>query len=158
MRAVLVLVLMLLAPGCQYDPHAHLLTTVRPEPSEVVGRYTLVKQTVTAGDLAAMNGRLCVVELRADGTFSAANVPPFTFGSADASLTTLVSASGAWRVESVGSVDDGWSAKNHWGVHLDSGTVRLQSAGLTGRKAPYGLIFTVGDPDSGQAMFLERIK
>lgn len=71
MRAVLVLALMLLAPGCQYDPHAHLLTTVRPEPSEVVGRYTLVKQTVIAGDLAAMNGRLCVVELRADGAFFA---------------------------------------------------------------------------------------
>ena len=95
MRVVPILALMLLAPGRRYDPHALLYTTVRPELAEVVGRYTLVKQTVTAGDLAAMNGRLCVVELRPDGTYSASNVPPYTFGSPDASLTTLVSASGA---------------------------------------------------------------
>jgi len=159
MRIILILALMLLAPGCQYDPYAHLLTTVRPEPSEVVGRYTLVKQTVTAGDLAAMSDRLCVVELRADGTFSASDVPQYAPGLPGASfLSTLVSAPGSWHVESVGSVDDGWSAKNIWGVHLDSGSVRLQSAGLTGQKAPYGMIFTLGDPDSGQAMFLQRIK
>jgi hypothetical protein len=158
MRAVLVLALMLLAAGCQHDPYAHLLTTVRPEPSEVVGRYTLVKQTVTAGDLAALDGRLCVVDLRADGTFSADRVPTVVDVPADNVFNTLVSVHGSWRVDSVGSVDNGWSAKTHWGIYLDSGTAMLVPAGLTGQKAPYGLIFTFGDPDGGKAMFLERIK
>jgi len=160
MRIVLLLALTLLVSGCQYDPHAHLYTMARPQTADVVGRYALVSQTVTTDGISALDGKLSVVELRTDGTFSASNVPPYPlFGSPDAGvLKSLVSAAGSWRVGKVGSVDDGGSLKTHWGIYPESGTVRLQSAGLTGQKAPFGLVFTVGDPDSGHAMFLERTK
>ena len=34
----------------------------------------------------------------------------------------------------------------------------MQPVGLTGKKPPFGLIFTLGDPDSGDAMMLARVK
>lgn len=82
----------------------------------------LTRQTLTPDGLAALQGKRCTIELRADGTFTATNVPP-------------------WK---------------HWGVYLESDAVDLDPPGLTGRKPPYGLIYTLGDPDSGDAMIFER--
>lgn len=44
------------------------------------------------------------------------------------------------------------------GVSLKSDDADLDSSGLTGRKPPYGLIYTLGDPDSGKAMIFERTR
>ncbi|HZO86063.1 MAG TPA: hypothetical protein VFC26_12665, partial [Verrucomicrobiae bacterium] len=72
---------------------------------------------------------------------------------------TLISGSGTWRIDSVGSVDDGRKPlKTHWGVYLDSSATKFDAVGLTGPKPPYGLICTLGDPDSGEALILERKK
>jgi hypothetical protein len=76
MRASLILLLVLVLAGCQYDPHAHLYTTDKPETTNVVGSYVLASQSLTPGGLAALHGKTCSVELRADGTFIASNVPP----------------------------------------------------------------------------------
>lgn len=158
MRVLTFLSLLLLIQGCQYDPYAHLFTTEKPEPADVVGRYVLTDQTVVAGGLSTMNEKSCVVELQADGTFTAANVPPWELGSPPASLLSkLLSGSGTWRIDSVGSVDDGWGPlKTHWGVYLDSRDAKMMPVGLTGQAPPYGLIFTLGDPDSGTVMILAK--
>jgi hypothetical protein len=94
--------------------------------------------------------------LRADGTFEATNVPPrdVKFPGPDF-LSTLVDGSGTWRVDVIGAVDDGWRTKKVWGVYLESSTARMAPAHLVGQRPPYGLIFSVGDPDSGEAMVLE---
>jgi len=155
----LAFILLPLIVGCQYDPYAHLFTTEKPQSADVVGRYSLTKQTVVAGGLSAMKGQSCCVELRADGTFTAANVPPWDGDSPGTTFfDELRSGTGTWRIDNVGSVDDGHGPlKTHWGIHLDVDShVRLRSAGLTGKKPPYGLIFTLGDPDSGMVMILER--
>jgi hypothetical protein len=159
MRTVFFLALMLLIQGCQYDPHAQLYTTDKPQESDVVGRYTLTSQSVTRDGLAVMHGRPCVIELRVDGTFSATNVPPLLLNSPDTNFfSTLISGSGTWRLASVGSVGDGsGSVKTHWGVNLDS-VANFQPVGLSGAKPPYGLIYTLGDPDEGLALILEKTK
>jgi hypothetical protein len=120
----------------------------------------LKNQTVTSGGLSAMQWRMCEVQLAADGTFTATNVPPFVFAAPPiSSLTALVSGSGTWQLGGVGGVDNGWGKhKTHWGVHLKSQGARLESLGFSGDKPPYGLIFTIGDPDSGTVMILERLK
>ena len=160
MRTLLCLVAMALLQGCQYDPYAHTLTTEKPQTNAVVGRYVLKDQTVVSGGLTAMQGRPCVVELAADGTFTATNVPPLVFGAPPiSSLSSLVSGAGTWQIDSVGSVGNGsGKLKTHWGVHLESQAPQMQSPGFTGDKPPYGLIFTIGDPDSGTVMVLERVK
>ncbi len=158
MRIPPLLALLLLTASCQYDPHAHLYTTKKPQPADVVGRYVLTDQTVVAGGVSALQGKPCVIDLRADGTFTATNVPPWETDSPGTDFfNTLLSGSGTWRIDSVGSVDDGGRPlKTHWGVYLDSQTVKMEPVGLTGQKPQYGLIFTLGDPDSGDAMILER--
>lgn len=160
MRTLLCLVAIALLQGCQYDPYAHTFTTEKPQTNAVVGRYVLKDQTVVGGGLSAMQGRPCVVELAADGTFVATNVPPFVFGAPPmTSLSSLVSGRGTWQLDSVGGVDNGaGKIKTHWGAHLDSQSPQIQSPGFTGDKPPYGLIFTIGDPDSGTVMILEGAK
>jgi len=154
------LTLLLLAQGCQYDPHANPYTTEKPQPRDVVGRYTLISQTATRDGLAALQGKPCVIDLRADGTFIATNVPPWELGSPGTNFFgALLTGSGTWRIDSVGSIDDGSRPmKTHWGVYLDCQAAKMKPVGLTGKKPPFGLIFTLGDPDSGDAMILERAK
>jgi len=160
MRTPLCLVVMALLQGCQYDPYANTFTTEKPQTNAIVGRYMLKDQTVVSGGLSAMQGRPSFVELAADGTFVATNVPPFVFGARPiTSLSSLVSGRGAWQLDSVGGVENGTGKiKTHWGVHLGSQSPQIQSPGFTGDKPPYGLIFTIGDPDSGTVMILERAK
>jgi len=150
--------LFLVLNGCQYDPYAHLYTTDKPETTNVVGSYVLTSQTLIPGGLTALRGRTGSIELRADGTFIATNVPPRQDGFPPTNfLDPLISGSGTWRIGSVGSVDDGRRPlKTHWGVYLDSPAAKLASVGLTSPKPPYGLIYTLGDPDSGEALILER--
>lgn len=156
------LCLQLLVPlyGCMDDPYAPLCTTEKPQASRVVGRYTLKEQTITSGGVSALQGRLCVVDLAADGTFTATNIPPLiTEGPPIRSLKSLVSGSGTWRLDQVGSVDNGSGQfKTHWGVRLDSPTARLQAPGLMGNQPPYGLIFSIGDPDTLTVMVFEQGK
>jgi hypothetical protein len=158
MRVLLFLSLLASLPGCQYDPYAHLFTTDKPKASDVVGRYTLTEQTVTADGLDALQGKPCFVKLRADGTFTAANIPPFEVDWADKTLFgKLVSGSGTWTIDGAGSVDNGWGTlKTHWGVRLFSKDAEMHTAGLIGGTPPYGLIFTLGDPDTGTVMILKK--
>ncbi len=160
MRASLFVTILLVVTGCQYDPHAHLYTTDKPETTNVVGSYVLTSQTLTSGGLAALRGMACSIELRADGTFIATNVPPWQDGFPPTNFfDTLISGSGTWRIDSVGSVDDGRKPlKTHWGVYLDSPTTKFGAPGLSSSKPPYGLIYTLGDPDSGEALILEHKK
>jgi len=154
------MVALLACESCQYDPHAHLYTTRKPSPQDLVGLYKLKRQTVTGDGLSALGGKLPVVELFADGSFTATNVSPRgpkTSVRDQDFWGTLLNASGHWRVGSVGGIDNGVGREEtHWGVYLDSVAAPVDAAGLTGTKPPYGLIFTLGDPDSGTAMFLER--
>lgn len=158
MRRAAFLSFAVMCAGCQFDPYAHLYTTVRPAPVNVVGKYRLTRQTVTPDGLAALKGKPCVVDLREDGTFDASNVPPpMVSGNTPDFFSRLVSVSGTWRLDGVGSVGSGGrSSQGRWGVAFDADPTKVMSAGLTGEQPPYGLIFTLGDPDSGDVLILEK--
>jgi hypothetical protein len=149
-----------LMQSCQFDPYTDFYTTAKPVREDLVGRYRLTSQTVTADGLSAFEERPCEVELRNDGSFTATNVPEWKHDSAgDDFFAQLRGDSGTWSVDSVGSIANGdQPPKTHWGIILDSKSEERAPFGLTGSKPPFGLIFTVGDPDSGRALFFEKIE
>ena len=155
--AQLVIACVILA-GCQRDPFSDQYTTSRPREEEVIGQYTFSRDTVTWGKSAAIKS--CRLELSADGTFVATNLPRAEFpGRGSDYLGDVVNASGKWRIDSVGGGED-WRGRilTHWGLYFDatSANLNIQRAGFTGHKPPYGLIFSFDDPDRGMAVFLRK--
>lgn len=139
--------------ACQYDPHAGRYTTQEPKDADLVGSYVLEKFFLPAQ--AGSNAPEIRVELRADGTFAAKNVPPWEFDYPEARFFSwLISGEGKWEKGKVGGRSDG---KDLWGIYLRAAGDRFSPAGLTGNEPPYGLIFTLGDPDSGYALLLKRV-
>jgi hypothetical protein len=130
-------------------------TTKKPDAAEVVGRYTLTSQTVSTGGLSVLQGRTCSIELRRNGTFSATNAPPDVLGSPGMDFfSTLLTVSGTWRIDVVAH---GASCETtFWGICFDSAPANVHPACLIGRESPFGLVFTLGDPDNGQSMILRR--
>jgi hypothetical protein len=144
-----------LAISCQYDPHANLLTTSEPREEDVVGTYVLDRYDLP--DSLTPKKPDTRVELRADGTFTAINVPPWKLGDPDvAFVSSFHSGEGKWDKSIMGTLDPG--SKKIWGIYLRTGDSQFHPADFTGDKPPYGLIFTFGDPDSGNAILLKRTK
>ena len=124
-----------------FDPH---FVTERPLATDVVGHYALTSQTVTSGGLAVLEGERCDVELRSDGTFTATNLPPDKLGSPGANFfNTLVSGSGRWRLD---VVSHGFSSEPHWGVILDSPTVKIHPMHLRRTEASLSFVSDFGRP------------
>lgn len=141
-----------LLSACQYDPHSHLYTTEEPKDADLAGTYTLEKFFLPTE--AGTNAPAITVELRTDGTFVAKNVPRWQHDEPAAGFfATLISGEGRWKKGKVGGRSDG---KDLWGVYLHAPDDRFLPAGLTGDKAPYGLIFGLGDPDGGYALLLKK--
>lgn len=139
--------------GCQYDPHAHLLTTEEPNNNDIVGTYVLDSYYLPNGSNIENCG--IKVEIHANGTFSATNIPPWELGTPDANfLSSLISGTGKWEKSVMGTLDPG--ARKIWGIYLRADSNRFLPADFTGDKFPYGLIFTLGDPDSGYAILLKK--
>lgn len=146
LQAVVFVLSVACVAGCQYDQHAHRYTTAKPLQRELVGTYVLESETILQSDPAELNGQRCMVELNADGTFTAVNAPPSRPDSGPGFFARLRSGSGKWRVDPVGTVDSGSQSNTVWGVYLDS-SAELGPAHIAGQSPPYGLIFLVGDPD-----------
>lgn len=114
--------------SCQYDPHAHLLTTSKPSPSEVVGIYILDQSFLPS---ALTKTPQITIELRADGTFTAQNIPSDGSDIPDENfLNTLVSSTGKWVIDEMGTRDDKYKI---WGVYLQSEKQKVQSPEFTGK-------------------------
>ncbi len=120
MRIALLLLFLILV-GCQYDPHAHLLTTAKPLRKDVIGVY-VVDRFDLPPELAGKSEEI-VVELRADGSFSATNVPPWRLDLPKTGFSdTLISGTGQWEIAKMGQLDPG--AHTIWGVYLRNGPKR----------------------------------
>lgn len=146
--------LCLFITGCQYDPFAGDLTTKMPAVKDVWGTYEFERQTVCEGNVLPV-GKQASIVLKRDGTFRATNVPDITDRRA-CGENKLITASGQWTIETVGSVDNGWGdPKSAWGLVL-TGITGNVSIGFMGDEPPYKLIFTYGDPDEGAVMIFSR--
>lgn len=153
MRALLLILASFTLAGCQYDPHANLYTTTEPKREDVVGTYVL--DAFHLPPEVGSTRPAVTVELHADGTFAATNVPPWQLGTPGTKFfTSLVSGTGKWEMDTLGTL--GPDQKSIWGVYLRTPDNRFHPANFTGDKPPYGLIFTLGDPDSGHAVILRR--
>ena len=131
--------------GCQYDPFAGDLTTQKPALKDVLGTYEFERQTVCDGNVLPAGGQASIV-LDRDGAFRAKNVPDLTDRRACGG-NKLITGSGWWTIETVGSVDNGWGhPKTAWGLMV-TGIRGYLSIGFMGDEPPYKLIFTYGDPD-----------
>ena len=149
----LFIILLLALNSCQFDPHAQLLTTNEPAREDVIGTYVvdriLLPKNLIVGNLNT------TVELHADGTFTAINVPPpIDFLPKSDFNSVLIQSTGKWEIGKTGTQDPG--ARPIWGVYLRDQSIKLLSANFTGEKMPYGLLFQIGDPDSGYAIVLKK--
>lgn len=157
---VVSLSVLFLLPGCQYDPHAHLLTTKEPLFEDIVGTYSLDRFDL-ANNIPIKNLEV-KVELCSDGTFTATNIPPSSIYIPDSSFFSgLLSGKGRWQKAEVGVLDPG--SKKIWGINFQAADAafrtddnQFHSAELAGDKSPYGLIFELGDPDQGYAVLLKK--
>lgn len=153
MRIIVITLVSLVLVGCQYDPHGNLYTTTEPKNEDLVGTYVLDRYDLPYDIAVARN--VVEVELRADGTFTATNIPPWKMDEPDKSFfPSLVSGTGKWEKDTLGTLYPG--SKRIWGVYLRTPDNRFHPADFTGDRPPYGLIFTLGDPDSGYAVILKR--
>jgi hypothetical protein len=121
----------------------------------VIGVYQFKEQTISQASIDKL-GQKATIVLNSDGSYQANNIPN-VFGGANAESHKYISATGKWKIEIIGSVDNGWGhPKSHWGVTLTSIDQSLTSIGLMGDKTPYKLIVTFDDPDSGEVMIFQK--
>jgi hypothetical protein len=136
---------------CQFDPYGFIVSTTEPNATDVVGTYVLTKQTLISDGLDFLQGEQTKITVFSDGTFKASDFPIWEESDVtEYKLNQLVSVSGKWSIEIVGGVSFGGNdVRSVWGLAF---TGTIPSASFTGKKSPFGLLFTYGDPDSGKVM------
>lgn len=119
----------------------------------MVGTYVKDKCFIPTG--CGAEPEEMIVELRRDGSFTATNVPPWRPDQPQADFYySFVSDTGYWELDRLGTLDPG--GRPIWGVYLRDPGNDIHPAHITGAKGQFGLIFTIGDPDSGDAILLKR--
>lgn len=145
--------------GLSHWPHVpppELFVTVQPKESDVVGLYELKSQTVTTNGLAAMGGKVCELELRADGTFSVTNYPTWAgikFTTPD--NTEFISTKGRWKLDNTAS---GGNGQSYWSVRFSETLGRMQTLELRSKGSPYDLMGTYGDADEGRVVTFGKVR
>ena len=131
------------------------MTTEQPKKEDVISVYRFEEQTISHGPIDIL-GQNATIVLKKDGTYQAINIPN-VFRGANAETHKYISATGKWKIETVGSVDNGWGhAKSHWGITLTSIDENLANIGFMGAKTPYKLIVTFDDPDLAEVMIFSK--
>ena len=152
MRKMLFAFFLFALAGCQYDPHGDIYTTTEPKVEDIVGTYVLDRF-----DLPMDTSKIhcdVTVDLHVDGSFNATNIPPWGIGEVHTNFFSLLSSgNGKWEKSALGTLD---GSKRIWGAYLRTPDNRFHPVDFTGDKPPYGLIFTLGDPDSGNAVLLKK--
>jgi len=144
-----------IATAC-YSPYADESLIVKPKKEDVVGNYVFGFQTVdnSLDKEQLRKGRL---EIKGDGTFNIVKLPALEIVKPRTYKWAITSLSGTWTIETIGTIDFGAGGlKQHWGLILDSAPDELKYAGLMGKEKPIGIMFTFGDPDSGEVVMLEK--
>lgn len=157
--------ILLAVGGCTQDPVDESLTLTEPDELDLIGAYEIHKLRLPA-ELADLKLDT-KLELNADGSFSARNIPP----SSPAELLpttnfprTLTSGTGVWNKRKSGLIAPGQPPV--WGIHLadrpytvaniNGSRKEWLSVRCTGQAPPYGILFQLGDPDQGYAIHLKR--
>ncbi len=145
--------LALLLSSClwQFDPYAGLCVTQEPAPEDVVGAYILSEQTLTSESADAIQDIGTTIKINDDGTYIVANFPKWQ-EIGKYKLDKLLSDAGFWKISIVG----GNSYESDWGIRFSNS--QIPPACLTDDGDSSGLLFTYGDPDSGDVMIFKKTK
>ena len=157
MKPTLLLILIaFIVSGCQYDPYADQLTTVKPQIKDVAGVYHFKYHTLN-NKLKKEDFKKASIILNTDSTYTMTEVPDFTGVVSDFKYKGAISTKGKWHFEIIGSIANGKDKPSDmWGIILTGVPTNLQSIGFTGKKAPYGLLITYGDPDAATVMAFDK--
>lgn len=135
----------------QFDPYADLCLTQEPAPKDVIGVYILSKQTLTSEGADAIQDIGATIKINDDGTYVVANFPKWQ-EIGKYKLDKLLSDAGFWKISIVG----GNSYESDWGIRFSNS--QIPPACLTDDGDSSGLLFTYGDPDSGDVMIFKKTK
>lgn len=156
---ILIMTLVTIMTGCQYDPYADKYTVVEPTDNDVIGTYEYDFQTVDHSvDKEKLKRSGATITINEDKTYKIEKLPYFKeVGVLTYKFDKQISISGTWTIQEIGAVDFGnGNIKKHWGLILESAPDELKYAGLMGTEKPNGIIFGFGDPDSGEVMTLNK--
>ena len=164
MKPFLHAAVLLVLSGCQYDPHAHSYTTVRPQSGDIVGEYELKQiymDRYATGIREQIQKLPSIPTLRIspDGSFSASHFPYFSElrQGFEYRFEDFRSLEGRWEQASGGGISDGaGTVRERQGLRLSGLPQHLGWPGFTGVEKVDGLIFGFGDPDSGDAIIFHK--
>jgi hypothetical protein len=147
-------VLILAIGGCM-GPDENDWTESRPKVADVVGVYSYDGDSVhTYGKLPAKPGQVMQLQLLANGTFTATSVPVELATSSNSSVV-LRSGVGTWAFDTPFS-DDSQSQ----GIKLEFNNASNDTCftALSHQKAPYEIVFMIGDWDQRDAVWYKKVK
>lgn len=132
-------------------PPPELYVFTQPKLEDVAGVYHLTRQTITTNGLAVLEGRVCQMDLRPDGSFSVTNYPRWSpdDDSTEPHVVAFISTTGRW---SCNTLNISYRDRLCWGVVFVNADPQLDSLALRRKGAPYDLMLTFGDGDDGTVM------
>jgi hypothetical protein len=151
----------LVLAACSYDPFAHTYTRQQPELADLAGEYWLADQNLDSSLDRVLRTEAtgpcghCSLTLHPDGTFVAVDFPVWSETRTGCELQSFDTFTGSWNLQTVGSVDNGWTTTPVWGLRFDADGRQYEQAHLAGESAPYTIHFGFRDPDAGLAMQYE---
>ena len=154
-RLTIVFLMVMSGAACQYDPFAHEFTEVKPSASDLVGTYVLDSESIDRlGRVHQVPSPESRFILRGDGTFTLQNVPSCWRSVAECTGQTETAA-GRWEIG---------REREWWAVQLTCTNISGRAteygvpAMIRGDRPPLLLHFTVGDPDSGEALAFRKLQ
>ncbi len=154
MRKTFSVILALAAVACQYDPYSSEYTTAKPSSTEMSGAYSLDSESqALLRDRFKVDSPPAKLVLNLDHTFEITQVPS------------------CWRKDSV-CTSATEHARGNWTIARDQEwwSVSLICTEISGEQTEYGLAakvrgdqpprlihFTIGDPDTGEALSFQKV-
>jgi hypothetical protein len=150
--------------GCQYDPWANRFLKSQAAEKDLVGTYRVDADTLTRpisiGTTATKLsiGRDAGIVLTADHTAKFLNVPDFDDRT---NKPCIISGAGTWqqyRNSQYAQINVEIVRANYSSSADGCGPKYYAGLMLYGKKPPYKLHITIGDPDSGDALQFEKVR
>ena len=152
---ILAIAIGLMLSGCPMVDLKELnFTRTKPDLKNLVGTWTATKET-----FAKIHGRGRYPEadhkivLRPDGTFSIVNMPDWRNNGIGESHGKFESTNGQWILET----DSKPGFFSTWRIALNYPNMRDSGFDVYYQSPPYLIFVRVGDPNSGEGMFFERL-
>ena len=129
----------------------------KPSVEYIVGSWAPNKETIKyirdEGKYPDVNTKLI---FRKDGTFNVVNMPDWWNDPVGTSKKKMISGNGEWQFE---KYTTSLKYLDYWYIDLRFAKDHLGTLGIDiyGQKNPYMLFIRVGDPNSGNGMFFERL-